>query len=84
MINDKTYKLVLFNDNVHDYAYVASSLIHICNHTPIQAEQCVVITHNVGKCTIKEGDILDMIEMKTGLEKCELITEIENHESYMH
>jgi len=84
MNNDKTHKLVLFNDDVHDYAYVASSLIHICNHTPIQAEQCVVIAHNVGRCTIKEGDILDMIEMKTGLERCELITEIENHESYMH
>ena len=54
------------------------------SHTPMQAEQCVLIAHNVGKCAIKEGNILEMIEMKTGLEKCELITEIENYESYMH
>jgi ATP-dependent Clp protease adaptor protein ClpS len=84
MINEKTHKLVLFNDEMHDYAYVMASLIKYCEHNPIQAEQCVVIADSVGKCTVKEGTFLDMMEIKTDLERLELITEIENHESYMH
>ena len=77
MINDKTHKLVLFNDDVHDYAYVASSLIHICNHTPIQAEQCANIVHNNGKCSVKTGDLLDLIPIKSQLLMHKLNAEIE-------
>jgi ATP-dependent Clp protease adaptor protein ClpS len=81
---EKTHKLVLYNDDVHDYNYVQASLIKYCRHTPIQAAQCVLTTDVAGKCSIKEGDILDMLELKTKLEELELITEIQNHESYMY
>ena len=84
MINEKTHKLVLFNDDMHNFAYVAASLIKYCDHTNLQAEQCVVIADGVGNCTVKEGSFLDMMEIKTHLEQLELITEIETHESYMH
>lgn len=84
MIGGKTHKLVLYNDYIHDFGYVIASLIKYCNHEPLQAEQCVVIADNLGKCTIKEGSILDMMEIKTNLERLELITEIENYESYMY
>jgi ATP-dependent Clp protease adaptor protein ClpS len=84
MIEHKTHKLVLFNDDMHDFAYVMASLIKYCNHSNLQAEQCVLIADGIGKCTVKEGTFLDMMEIKTDLERLELITEIENHESYMH
>lgn len=84
MINEKTHKLVLFNDDMHDFAYVAASLIKYCDHTNLQAEQCVVIADGVGNCTVKEGNFLDMMEIKTSLEKLELMTEIEDYESYMY
>lgn len=84
MINNKTHKLILYNDDIHDYGYVIACLIRICQHDPIQAEQCVIIADNKGKCVIKQGDILNMIEMKTSLEELELITEIENYESHMY
>jgi ATP-dependent Clp protease adaptor protein ClpS len=30
-------------------------LIRVCNHTPEQAEQCSLIVHYNGKCTVKTG-----------------------------
>ena len=30
-------------------------LMKVCNHTPEQAEQCSLIVHHNGKCTVKTG-----------------------------
>ncbi|MEY4333182.1 MAG: hypothetical protein RLZZ196_1920, partial [Bacteroidota bacterium] len=40
--------------------------------------------HNKGKCSVKSGDFLDLLEIKTELERLDLLTEIEAYESYMH
>lgn len=84
MEDTKTHKLVLYNDNQNDYLYVIACLIRYCNHNPTQAEQCAVITHNVGKCSVKSGDYLEMLDIKSDLEELRLNTEIESYESYMH
>jgi len=80
----KTHKLVLHNDNVHDFLYVVACLMRYCKHEPIQAEQCALITHEKGKCSVKSGDFIEMLELKTNLEELELLTEIEAYESYMY
>jgi ATP-dependent Clp protease adaptor protein ClpS len=84
MENTKTHELVLYNDNHHDFIYVMACLIRFCEHEPLQAEQCALITHNVGKCSVKTGEFLEMLEIKTNFEELELKTEIEAYESYMH
>lgn len=84
MEDTKTHKLVLHNDNIHDFLYVVACLIRYCNHEPLQAEQCALITHNKGKCTVKSGDILELLELKTNLEDLDLITDIQAYESYMY
>ena len=76
--------LIDIYENEKYYDYVKACLIRHCKHSPLQAEQCTLIVDNIGKCTVKEGNILDMIEIKTCLEELELITEIEEYESYMH
>ena len=68
--------LVLFNDSEHSYDYVRASLIRFCKHEFYQAEQCIVIANNVGKCTVKEGDIMDLITIQESLEKLGLKTEL--------
>jgi ATP-dependent Clp protease adaptor protein ClpS len=55
------YSLVLFNDDFNKYEFVIESLIDICRHDPIQAEQCTFIAHHKGKCDIKTGS-LDILE----------------------
>lgn len=84
MADTNTYKLVLYNDDSHDFLYVIACLIKYCDHQPLQAEQCAIITHNTGKCSVKSGDYLEMFELQSNFEDLDLKTEIESYESYMH
>jgi len=61
-LND--YSLVLFNDEHNKYEFVIESLIDICRHDPVQAEQCTFIAHHKGKCDIKVGSLVQLEEMK--------------------
>ncbi|MEI6815616.1 MAG: ATP-dependent Clp protease adaptor ClpS [Bacteroidota bacterium] len=47
--------LVVFNDDFNTFDFVIESLIKICKHDPIQAEQCTHIIHYNGKCSVKDG-----------------------------
>jgi ATP-dependent Clp protease adaptor protein ClpS len=47
--------LVVFNDDVNTFDHVTKTLIKVCKHTSEQAEQCTLIIHYKGKCTVKNG-----------------------------
>ncbi len=49
------YALILHNDDVHDFNYVIESLVEICGHDSVQAEQCAYIVHYRGECDVKTG-----------------------------
>ena len=49
--------LIIYNDDENTFEHVIESLIDICNHSSIQAEQCTWIIHNNGKCGVKRGDL---------------------------
>ena len=48
-------EIILYNDNVNTFDHVINTLIYACEHTPEQAEQCSLIVHYKGKCTVKTG-----------------------------
>ena len=48
-------QLVVFNDDVNTFENVIAWLVEICNHNPLQAEQCAFIIHYSGKCSVKTG-----------------------------
>ncbi len=50
-----TNEIVLFNDDVNTFDHVIETLIRVCNHEPEQAEQCAILVHYKGKCTVKTG-----------------------------
>ena len=50
-------EIVLYNDDVNTFDHVIDTLIRVCNHTPEQAEQCSLIVHYNGKCTVKTGPL---------------------------
>jgi ATP-dependent Clp protease adaptor protein ClpS len=56
----KQNEIVLFNDDVNTFEHVIDTLIDVCEHTPEQAEQCSLIVHYNGKCTVKTGDYTDL------------------------
>lgn len=53
---EKENQLVLYNDDVNTFDWVIESLVSICNHERNQAEQCSMIIHYNGKCSVKEGN----------------------------
>lgn len=59
--------LVLHNDDVNTFVFVIDSLVEICGHDPVQAEQCAFITHHQGKCDVKKGVISDLKPMLQSL-----------------
>ncbi|MEM1256922.1 MAG: ATP-dependent Clp protease adaptor ClpS [Bacteroidota bacterium] len=56
----KQNEIVLFNDDVNTFDHVINTLIDVCDHTPEQAEQCSLIVHYNGKCTVKTGEYDDL------------------------
>lgn len=63
------YSLVVWNDDVNSFNWVIETLVEICDHTPEQAEQCSLIIHYKGKCSVKLGDYDTLKSM------CDAITE---------
>jgi ATP-dependent Clp protease adaptor protein ClpS len=57
--------LVVFNDDVNTFDWVIDTLIEVCGHTPQQAEQCTLIVHFKGKCSVKEGEFEELAAMRT-------------------
>ena len=45
------------------------SLIEVCGHSSVQAEQCTIITHYRGQCDIKKGMREELQEMQLNLIK---------------
>ncbi len=55
--------LILYNDDVNTFDFVIDTLMEVCNHEHEQAEQCAMITHFKGKCSIKSGDFYQVKPM---------------------
>lgn len=48
-------ELILFNDDVNTFDHVIETLIEVCGHDHLQAEQCAWIAHFNGKCSVMNG-----------------------------
>lgn len=57
---EKFNEIVLFNDDVNTFDHVIQTLVDACNHTYEQAEQCSLLVHYRGKCTVKTGPYDDL------------------------
>ncbi len=51
------HEIILFNDDIHTFDFVINSLIDVCEHTMVQAEQCTYLVHYKGKCSVKTGEL---------------------------
>jgi ATP-dependent Clp protease adaptor protein ClpS len=61
------YTLILFNDEVNTFDHVIKSLIEVCGHDSVQAEQCALIVHLKGSCEIKSGIREELMAMSRSL-----------------
>lgn len=65
--NSESLTLVLFNDDKNTFDHVIRSLVQICGHDLIQAEQCALIAHFRGNCEIKNGSKKILLAMRNQL-----------------
>ena len=73
---DEIYKLILHNDDIHTFDYVIDALIEVCKHNLEQAEQCTMLVHYKGKCTVKTGTLDVLKPMHEKLISLTLTSEI--------
>ena len=55
-VTTKHNEIIVYNDDVNTFDHVIDTLVRVCDHTAIQAEQCSLIVHFNGKCTVKTGE----------------------------
>lgn len=60
-------ELILFNDDLNTFDFVIESLVEVCDHDIVQAEQCALIAHFKGKCGIKSGTLIELTPMNNEL-----------------
>jgi ATP-dependent Clp protease adaptor protein ClpS len=54
------HEIVLHNDDVNTFDHVIDTLVRVCNHDDLQAEQCAILVHYKGKCTVKTGSLEEL------------------------
>lgn len=69
-------EIILYNDDVNTFNHVIRTLIQVCEHTSEQAEQCSLIVHYKGKCSVKSGTFSDLKPRCTKLLQAGLSAEI--------
>lgn len=63
----EVHDLIVFNDDVNTFDHVIQTLIEICDHSPEQAEQCTILIHYKGKCTVKSGEVSELTPLRNAI-----------------
>lgn len=71
------HEIVLYNDDVNTFDHVIDTLIKACKHTSEQAEQCAILVHYKGRCTVKTGSFDELKPLCSQLLEAGLSAEIE-------
>jgi ATP-dependent Clp protease adaptor protein ClpS len=66
-VEARVRELILYNDEYNTFDFVIESLIQICHHEPLQAEQCTYIVHYSGKCAVKQGSYAKLNPLRVAL-----------------
>lgn len=75
-LTDVNNEIVLYNDDVNTFNHVIDTLIRVCDHSSEQAEQCAILVHYKGKCTVKTGSLDELKPQCTQLLEAGLSAEI--------
>ncbi|MEE4259330.1 MAG: ATP-dependent Clp protease adaptor ClpS [Bacteroidales bacterium] len=68
--------LILYNDDHNTFDFVIETLIDVCEHDPMQAENCAMIAHFKGRCPIKSGTDKELLPYYTEMTNRKLTVEI--------
>lgn len=69
--------LVVYNDDYNTFEHVINTLIKVCKHDVLQAEQCTHIIHFKGKCSVKNGTYPELKPMRESISEAGIKATIE-------
>ncbi len=72
------YSLILYNDEINTFDHVIKSLVEVCGHDSVQAEQCALIVHLKGRCEVKSGIVEVLNAMSRSLNAKGLNSKVES------
>ena len=78
------HEIVLHNDDVNTFDHVIDTLIRVCNHDDLQAEQCAILVHYKGKCTVKTGSLEELKPQCSALLDAGLSAELKKKKSRLN
>jgi ATP-dependent Clp protease adaptor protein ClpS len=70
--------LILYNDDINTFEHVIKSLVEVCGHDSVQAEQCAMIVHFNGSCEVKLGVVEVLNAMSRSLNAKGLNSKVES------
>lgn len=69
--------LIVYNDDFNTFEHVIETLIRVCKHDVVQAEQCTHLIHFKGKCAVKKGSYTELKPMREGITEAGIKATIE-------
>lgn len=78
VVDTDVHSLMVFNDDVNTFDHVINTLMEVCEHTPEQAEQCTLIIHYKGKCSVKNGSWEELVPMRNEICRRGISAEVTN------
>ncbi|MBC8154125.1 MAG: ATP-dependent Clp protease adaptor ClpS [Bacteroidetes bacterium] len=78
VVDTDVRSLVVFNDEVNTFDHVINTLMEVCEHTPEQAEQCTLIIHYKGKCSVKNGSWEELVPLRNEICRRGISAEVTN------
>jgi ATP-dependent Clp protease adaptor protein ClpS len=70
-------KLVVYNDEVNTFDHVIETFMKVLQHSLNQAEQCALLIHHKGRCSVKEGMFDELKPYRDALTDAHLDARIE-------
>jgi ATP-dependent Clp protease adaptor protein ClpS len=53
---EPVHRLIVHNDNFNTFGWVILTLMQVCQHDELQAEQCAYFIHRKGKWSVAHGE----------------------------
>ncbi len=69
VMNEDPCSLIVWNDEVNTFEWVIETLMQVCGHSNVQAEQCAYLIHFKGKYAVQTGAFDELKQ------NCDAITE---------
>lgn len=69
VLSEDPCSLIVWNDEVNTFEWVIETLMQVCGHSNVQAEQCAYLIHFKGKYAVKNGHYEELKQ------NCDAITE---------